>query len=419
MSDFQGYANSFQAHPRLGLERMQDMMARLGNPQESLNCIHIAGTNGKGSVAAFLDGILCHAGKRVGKYTSPNLVRVNERITVNGTPISDQELTPLLGEMEKIAHATKEALGEIPSQFEVWTAAAFTYFARMACDIVILEVGMGGAYDATNVITRPYLCVLTGIDLDHTTYLGNTTEEIARTKCGILKEGCVTHTLVSAPQSEAVKGVILEEAEKKGCRVIFADPPPAKRHYGMQEAFYFPGYGDIRSGLAGIHQIENAFVALECAKVMGVDIYDAQCGVTYAKHPARMEVLSKDPLMVYDGGHNPHGIRALLASLDRYWGTNTPRVCIFACMADKEVLPSLKMLSERPTKFVFTTVQNNPRAMGAEELLRLAEGGGIHGTALPTLADAVAYAKGLGLPTLICGSLYLYADLPKGMGTSI
>ena len=412
MKDFQAYSNSFQAQPRLGLDRITDLLDRLGHPERSLRCIHIGGTNGKGSVAAFLDHILTHAGYRVGKYTSPNLVSVCERISVGGKPISEEELSALLARIEEAAEDTRATLGEMPSQFEIWTAAAFTYFAACQCDYVVLEVGMGGAYDATNAIASCVMSVLTHIDLDHTAYLGKTPAEIARTKCGIIKTDCETHMVVSAPQTPEVAEVILEEAERHGNEVVFVDPPAPKKKYGMQEAFYFPGYGDIRCGLSGVHQIENAYIALTCAKLLGVDIYDAQWGVTFAKHPGRMEVLKKDPLTIYDGAHNPNGVKALTDSLDRYLG-DVPRTIIFACMKDKEVVPSLELLTKHPTKLIFTTVQNNPRAMGAGELQRVAEALGYHGEVADTLTDALVRAKEIGLPTIVCGSLYLYADLPQ------
>ena len=412
MKDFQAYSNSFQAQPRLGLERISHMLASLGNPQNQVRCIHIGGTNGKGSVSAFLDSILSHAGYRVGRFTSPNLVSVCERIMVGGIPIDDTNLSLLLNRIEAVAKETEQALGEMPTQFEIWTVAAFLYFCEKKCDYVVLEVGMGGEFDATNVIESCVMSVLTHIDLDHTQFLGETPEEIARTKCGIIKQKCETHTVVSAPQMPTVARVIEEVATKCGNTVIFIDPPPPKKKYGMQEAFYFPGYGDIRSGLAGIHQIENAYLALTCAKLLGIDIYDAQWGVTFAKHPARMEILKKEPLTIYDGAHNPNGVEAFTKSLERYIG-NAPRTCIFACMQDKEIAPSLAMLTKYPTKLIFTTVQNSPRAMSAEELAERAAELGYQGEVADTLEDALARAAELGLTTIICGSLYLYKDLPS------
>ncbi len=412
MSDFHAYANSFQAQPRLSLDRIRALLTRLGNPEQQLKCLHIAGTNGKGSVAMFLDHILRQAKYRVGRYTSPNLVRVNERIAVDGSPISDSRLTALFDRIQPLAEKIAEKSGESVSQFEIWTAAAFLYFAEEGCDYVVLEVGMGGEFDATNAITSCVVSILTRIELDHTAYLGTTPAAIARTKCGIIKDDCLTHTVVSAPQLPEVAEVIREEAEKHGNTVIFVDPPAPKRHYGMQEAIFFPGYGDIRVGLAGVHQIENAYIALTTAKLLGIDIFPVQCGVTFAKHPGRMEILREKPLLLYDGGHNPNGVTALMTSLDRYLG-DKPRTCIYACMEDKDFLPCLRLLAEKPTRFLFTTVQNNPRAMSAESLAARARERGIDGIAVPTLEDAIRRATLIGDPTIICGSLYLYADLPE------
>ncbi len=414
MSDFHTYANSFQAQPRLSLDRIRALLARLGNPERQLKCIHVAGTNGKGSVVMFLDSILRAARHRVGRYTSPNLVRVNERIVVDDTPIADARLAALFDCIQPHADAVALEAGESVSQFEIWTAAAFLFFAQEACDYVVLEVGMGGEFDATNAIESCVVSVLTRIELDHTAYLGNTPAEIARTKCGIIKDDCLTRTVVSAPQLPEVAEVIREEAQKHGNTPIFVDPPAPKRHYGMHESIFFPGYGDIRVGLSGIHQIENAYVALTVARLLHIDIFPAQCGVTYARHPGRMEVLREKPLLLYDGGHNPNGVTALMASLDRYIG-DTPRTCIYACMQDKDFIPCLALLAARPTRFLFTTVQDNPRAMSAEELARRACEAGFDGTAVPTLQEAIDRATLIGAPTIICGSLYLYADLPEGL----
>ncbi len=412
MSDFHTFANSFQTQPRLSLERINSLLSYLDHPERRCRCIHIAGTNGKGSVAMFLDSILREAKYRVGRYTSPNLVRVNERITVGGEMISDTALHALFDRVRPAVETVEREMGERVSQFEIWTATAFMYFAEQGCDYVVLEVGMGGAFDATNVIDSCVCSVFTRIELDHTEYLGNTPKEIARTKCGIIKDACETHMVVSAPQLPSVAAVIREEAEKHGNTVTFVDPPAPKRHFGMHESIFFPGYGDIRVGLSGVHQIENAYIALTVAKLLDIDIFPAQCGVTFAKHPGRMEVLREKPLLVYDGGHNPNGVAALTTSLDRYIG-NSPRTCIYACMADKDFLPCLEMLAKYPTKFLFTTVQNNPRAMSAEELAERASAAGIRGEAVSTLEEAIARATLAGLPTIICGSLYLYADLPE------
>lgn len=412
MEAFDEYARQKQVHPRPGLSRIRALLDEIGHPERSLSCLHIAGTNGKGSVAVFLDAIMREAGHRVGRYTTPELLSPCERITVGGVPIPDGTLGELLRSLEAPTRRVQEKLGEVPSPFEVFTAAAFLFFAREKCDYVVLEAGMGGALDATNVIETPLVSILTRISLDHTAYLGRTPAEIARSKAGIIKEGCLTHRTFSAPQCEEVAAVLREEAEKRGNTLTFITPPPPKKHYGMNEVFFFPGYGDIRSGLAGVHQIENAYLALTVAQYLGVDIFAAQCGVTYARHPGRMELLRAHPPLLFDGGHNPGGVEALAASLDRYWG-ETPRVCIYGCMADKDYRTCLRRLAEAPTEFIFTEVAGNPRALTAEALTAAAAELGIRGECLPRLTDAMARADEMLLPTVICGSLYLYADLPE------
>ena len=195
-------------------------MEILGNPQEQLHCIHVAGTNGKGSVCAFLAAMLESAGYRVGKYISPNLIRVNERITINGEEIAEGALNALLSRMEKASDEVKRRIGENPSQFEIWTAAAFCYFAEKSCDYVVLETGLGGEFDATNVISGNVMAVLTHIDLDHMQYLGNTVQQIAETKSKIIKKKCETGVVISSPQKPEAMAVLKERAAECSLRLI-------------------------------------------------------------------------------------------------------------------------------------------------------------------------------------------------------
>jgi dihydrofolate synthase/folylpolyglutamate synthase len=408
---FQAYANSFQAVSRLGLERISELLAELGNPENELSCIHIAGTNGKGSVAAYLSAILTEAGYRTGLYTSPNLVSVTERIQISGEKILESDLSALLNRVETACNRMQARGSETPTQFEIWTAAAFLYFAEKKVDYVVLETGLGGEFDATNVIPRNVLSILTRIDLDHTQYLGNTLAEIARTKSKIIKADSTTHTVISAPQSEEVMAVISKEAERCGCRALFVNPPAPDAFEEIFERFTYEGLPLLPS-LGGTHQIENAAIAVSAARAISIDDASIIAGIASAKHPARMELLSDEPLILYDGGHNPNGLTALSASLDRYY-PGTRFTVIFAAMKDKEIAPSLKLLSEKAETFLFTTVRNNPRAMTAEELSAAAAALGVAGKPLATLADAISEATSHRSPILICGSLYLYADLPE------
>ena len=410
---FKSYANSFQTVSRLGLEREADLLARLGNPEKDLRCLHIAGTNGKGSVAAYLSTILREAGFSVGLFTSPNLVRVNERIALNGEPIDDADLDRLLARVEGAAKESEAARGEAPTQFEIWTAIAFLYFAEKKVDYVVLETGLGGEFDATNVIGKNVAAILTKIDLDHTEYLGDTNGKNAETKSKIVKADCATGCVFSSPQTPEAERVIRDRAAEVGVTPVFAEPPAPEGFEGVCERFSYRGI-DLSPSLGGTHQIENACLACDVALKLGIDPAKIAAGIASARHPGRFELLSRDPAILYDGGHNPNGITALNRSLDRYFPGREMTV-IFACMKDKEIAPSLKLLAEPGRDFIFTTVQNNPRALPADALCEKAAELGIAGESCPTLADAIERAKAGGKMILICGSLYLYADLPNGL----
>ena len=409
-NQFKTYANGFQAVPRLGLERITYLMNLLGNPQNSLRYIHVAGTNGKGSVCAFTESMLLAAGYKVGKYISPNLVRVNERITVCREEISDDDLNALLAKIEKIVPEAERALGDKISQFEIWTAAAFCYFAEQNLDYVVLETGLGGEFDATNVISHNVMSVFTQIDIDHVEYLGDTIEKIATTKSKTIKSNCESGVTIVSAQDEAAIRVIGEEAARQGTKLVVPEEAVIEGTEEIYEIISYGGMKALRLGLGGIYQIQNACTAIECAKALGLSEDAIRKGLAEAKNPARFEMIGTEPTTLYDGGHNPNGVRSLKASLDRYY-PNVKRTIVFACMADKDFMPSLNMLNDGFSSFVFTTVQDNPRAMGAEALCKKAAEGGILGEWAPNLREALALARSKGDLTLACGSLYLYKDL--------
>lgn len=410
--NFKAYANGFQAVPRLGLERITYLMELLGNPQESLRCIHVAGTNGKGSTCAFTESMLLAAGYKVGKYISPNLVRVNERITLCREEISDADLNRLLEKIEAIVPEAEKVLHDKISQFEIWTAAAFCYFAEQKPDYVVLETGLGGEFDATNVISKNVMSVITQIDIDHVEYLGDTIEKIATTKSKIIKSDCESGVaVVSAQGADAIR-VIGEEAKRNGIRLVVPTEAIIEGTEDIYEIISYRGMNKLRLGLGGIYQIQNACTAIECALALGLSEDAIRAGLAAAENPARFEMIGKDPVTIYDGGHNPNGVRSLKDSIDRYY-PDTARTVVFACMADKDFMPSLNMLSDGYSKFVFTTVQDNPRAMGAKALCEKAAENGIVGEWAPTLMEALALARAKGNLTVVCGSLYLYKDLEK------
>ena len=405
---FASYANSFQAVTVPGLERISALLLRLGNPEDSLRFIHIAGTNGKGSVSANVACILEEAGYKTGKYISPNLIRVNERISVNGEEISDSELEELLSLIEPLSAEVEAECGIAPTQFEIWTALAFVYFSRKHCDYVVLEVGLGGEFDATNVIKKNVIAVITRLGLDHTQYLGNSLREVARAKCGILKTDSVTKTLVTLKQEPEAMAVIEKCAREKGITLSVAQPESIGKN-GVFENFDLDGEA-YTTGIPGYHQIENASLAVLVAKRLGISYENIERGIKRAKNPARFEIISENPTVVYDGGHNENGIEALTFTLERYF-EKAPKTVIFACMKDKDIERSLELLSSPDTEFIYTTVKDNPRAMSAEALAEKAASLGKPGTSYEEIGDAYRDAIGRGKLTVICGSLYLYKDL--------
>lgn len=407
-TSFREFANSFQAVTVPGLERIGALTEKLGHPERALKFIHVAGTNGKGSVSAYMERILSAAGYKVGKYISPNLIKVNERISVSGTDITDEELQTILDKIEPLAKEVEAECGIAPTQFEIWTAAAFVYFSDKECDFVVLEVGLGGEFDATNVIPTNEIAIITRLDIDHTQYLGTSIEEIAKAKAGIIKKGCATATVVTVNQVPEALGVLESTALDKGCTLTVADPVPTGRR-GIYESFSVCGIDGIVCGIAGYHQIENAALAVIAAKRLGISDEHIKQGIYEAKNPARFELVSENPPVIFDGGHNENGIGALCASLEAYY-KNADKTVIFACMRDKEIRFSLEKLNTGNTEFVFTTVKNNPRASGAQELYERARSLGFDGKYFEELSEAYAYAISRGALTVICGSLYLYKD---------
>ena len=401
---FRTYANSFQAVTRPGLERINALLEEMGNPHKKVKCVHIAGTNGKGSVAAFLQKMLIAEGFKTGKYISPNLVKVNERITVNDVEISDKELNKLLKELEGHCKTVEKKLGEIPTQFEVWTAAAFKFFAESGCDFVVLETGLGGRLDATNVIETNALTVVTKIDFDHMNYLGDTLEKIAGEKAGIIKNGSY---VISAPQYPEVEKVLREKAAEKGCEIFFAENPDEVGFEGIYEVFE---QDDITAklGLGGTNQLENASVAVLGAKKLGIDAENIIKGLETAENPARFEMVGDR--IIFDGGHNPSGVKTLVKNLEKYF-PNQEKLFVMASMKDKDITENLKLISTLTNEIRFVKVKNNERSASGEELAKKARELELHGVACESLDRALS-DTGDKL-VVICGSLYLYKDFKE------
>lgn len=408
MNNFKNYANSFQTVINLRLDRVLKLLSFLKNPQNGMKYIQVAGTNAKGSVCAFLQTALTKSGRRTGKYISPNLIKVNERITVDNEEISDSDLNRLLGIIEKEADRVYDEIGEHPTQFEIWTAIAFMYFKEKNCDIVILETGLGGRFDATNVVSENVMSIITRIDLDHTEYLGDTLSKIAFEKCGIIKKNAVT---VTANQEASALAVIKERAKEENSRLIIAPDVPKTDKKHIYEKYVYNGE-EIFLGLGGIHQLENASIAVSALEDLGVPKDCIAYGLKNAKNPARFELLEEEPPVIFDGGHNPNGVGSLIKSLERYYeGEKAVFICAF--MKDKDIEGCLKLIKEKAKEILFACVENNERSAKKEQLTEIADKLGIKNSFFGDVKDALSYAKKERCLTVICGSLYLYKDIKK------
>lgn len=401
-----------------GLERISEMMEQLGNVQEDLKFIHIAGTNGKGSVSAMLSSVLTAAGYRTGLFISPYIMRFNERMQVNGMPVSDEELAEIIAEVQPVA----ESMAERPTEFEIITAAAFLWFARQKCDIVVLETGLGGRLDATNLISKNVCAVITNLGMDHTEYLGNTLGEIAGEKCGILKPGCPVVAYRSAP--EAMK-VIRARAKELECPVRTADFGKIKALSAdlQGQTFQYKQFPELTVHLLGAHQLKNAAVALETISVLrkaGWEIPDEAVvqGMDATRWPGRFEVLQDNPLVIVDGAHNPQGVESLIAAVKEYL-PGQHIVCVTGVLADKDWKPMMDRLKTVVSDFVAVT-PDSPRALGNVRLARYLTDRehwvSVADDVEKGLTGALERAKATGGMVLACGSLYMAADVRRFFG---
>ena len=307
----------------LGLERMEQLLALLGNPQEGLRCIHVAGTNGKGSVCAFLNSALRQAGLRVGRYSSPTLYDYRERIQINGVNIGKDDLAALLTIVQQACRQMAQQGQETPTVFEVETALAFLYFQQQRCDYVLLEVGLGGRLDSTNVIQQPVLSVITAISLDHTVLLGDTLAAIAAEKGGIIKAGCPV--VLSAQQPEAL-AVLLERCKACGVQPMQVDATKlqAEDWSRQSQRFSYGRWEHLTIGLLGDYQRMNAATALEALQFLqqrepaltDAVIYQA---LAEARWSGRFEIILQRPLFIVDGAHNPAGAQSLAQTLKQHF----------------------------------------------------------------------------------------------------
>lgn len=413
---------ALHALPRLGsgrpgLDRMKNLLQHLGDPEQDLQCVHIAGTNGKGSLAAMTAAILTAAGYKTGLTISPYVVDFRERFQIDGQMIPPRTLASLTQKVLDAVEAIRQEGGEPPVQFEAVTALALLWFAREKCDLVVLETGLGGRYDATNVVPHTLVAAITRIGYDHTELLGDTLDKIAAEKAGIIKDGCAVVCYPDQPP-EAM-GPILTAAADAHTSIIMPEVEdirllPGKR---LENRVDYGGY-QASLGLPGRHQANHAAMAVEIALALwreyGYEIPDEAIlqGLAEARMPARIEVLRRRPLLLVDGCHNPDGARVLAETLAKaQYEENL--VGVLGMLADKDYKTMLETLAPCFAK-VYTVTPDCPRALSAQELQREARfhmDAEAEASVPEALRAAVRYAEDNNLAgVVVCGSLYLAAE---------
>ena len=454
-------------HTKIGLERMRDFMHALGDPQEKLRYVHIAGTNGKGSACVMTQSILTAAGFRTGLYISPHLDQFNERLSIDGQMISDADLRRLAGRVR----AAAETLGEEPTDFEMITAMAFCWFEEQHCELVVLEVGMGGRLDATNVISSPEVCAIMHIGLDHTEFLGDTVEQVAAEKAGILKPGadCVLYHQLpgvmdvvqqrfaevnsdAADTTDAAASPLNADTADSRCVsgaagttdssfdiahsnhagastksaaacLVITDPTAftARARTIDGQFFDYRNRSDLRIQLLGNYQMENAMAVLDiidCLQRRGWGISEdaIRAGLAQATWPGRFEVLSREPLLIVDGAHNPNGVEALVDTIRAYFPDQKINF-VMGVMKDKDYHTMLRLIAPYAARFI-TELPDAHRALRPEQLkseIRAYFDGPVETADSVTAAvqRAMEIAEGTEAIAICFGSLYQVAEIRR------
>ena len=399
-----------------GLGRTQELLRRMGNPEKELKFVHIAGTNGKGSTAAMTASILRKAGYRTGLYTSPYIYRFHERMQVDGQEISDEDLAAITEYVKPLA----DSMTESPTEFELVSCIAFEFFKRKQCDIVVLEVGMGGAMDSTNVIEVPEVAVITNIGLDHTEYLGDTLEKIAETKAGIFKEGGHAVVYRGTPGVESVfervcaeRHVSLKKADFEGLRSVSHSLDGQVFDCGARKNLFLPLLGD--------HQLHNAAVVLSVADTLieegwKISEQNIRDGLRDVRWPGRFDIMRRDPLFIIDGGHNPQCIEALVKNIQDYL-PGKKLVVLTGVLADKDYVDMYQPVMPYVQQFICVTPPN-PRKLDADKLAAYLESTGIPASPYAEIADGVKAAieaAGKDGVVLCFGSLYMIGSIKDAL----
>lgn len=390
--------NCNQYAGELTLEPLREMLRRLGNPQDKLSFVHIAGTNGKGSILAYVSTILFKAKYRVGRYVSPTIFGYRERIQVNGVSISREDLTRLTEKVERVgAQMLSEGLRH-PTMFEAETAVAFLYFLEQGCEIVVLEAGMGGRTDATNVIQNTLVAVLASISMDHMGFLGDTLFEIAENKAEIIKPGCM---VVSVKQMEEAERAVMERSKKVGCSVVVADADAAvHRKRGLfQQTFDYKEQESVEIALSGEYQFINAVAALEVVEALRKKGYQipeeaVRSGLKETVWKGRFTVVAKEPYVIVDGAHNRDAAKRLRETIEQYL-SDKRLIYIMGVLADKEYERVIEETVSFASEIVTVMTPDNERALPAEKLAEAVAKYHVPVQAAESIADAVERAYAL------------------------
>lgn len=405
----------FGARP--GLDRILMLLEKLDNPQNKCKFIHIAGTNGKGSVSQMLSAVLTESGYKTGLFISPYITDFRERIQINGEMIPEESLAEVVERIYPLVQEMAEE-GNIITEFEFVNAIAFYYFAQENCDIVVLETGMGGLLDCTNTIPAPLCSVITPIGLDHTAVLGNTIEEITTQKCGIIKEN--SSTVIAKQTNADIERQIVKDCTQKHNMFYFGDDCKIKvieSNINGTEVKYKGKKFTLH--LVGLHQIDNLKTALTAIEVLrdshfyDITADDIANGIEKAKNPARFELISNSPMIILDGAHNPNGMEAFSKSVKKY--TTGNRILITGMLKDKDIDTSLDFVSDLFDTVITLTV-NNPRTISSDELAEISRGKFQNVLSYDkdyqgAINKALSLAEEKSSTIFICGSLYLAGDL--------
>lgn len=416
--DIEEYLKSFDSVTKdPSLDAMEYFMKKFNNPHHKTKFIHVAGTNGKGSVCEMINNILINAGYKVGKYISPHLIRYNERISINGNEITDEEMSKILQEIDKFIKEYNNTHKIPVKEFEITTTLALVYFARKQCDFVVLETGLGGTYDCTN-IAEGYISIITSIGFDHMDILGKTIEEITHNKAGIIKKN--NDTIMC--YQDKITEIIANKCKKENntLHIIKKEDVIIGKFTQDFQLLDYKGYKNIKINLKGSVQIYNAAIAIECIDILkqkGYKISEEAIrkGLSTIIHKARFELLGKKPTIIFDGGHNEGAITNLINSIKMYYPKER-KIYIISILKTKDYKTLIKLLSQdKEGVFIFTSGNDFKKYVDKEELYNEAKKYLKGNLYKKDLIDAIEFSKDMYKNDIIMiiGSFYVYNSVVK------